>query len=133
MKPLLLDTNVLIKFFRGDKTIVDIISGYEKIVLPTIVLGEYKAGVDSKTTGGQRQLDVLDAFLDSPSVTVVPLTEDVASVYARLFRVLKGNGTPIPQNDMWIAACVVESGATLLSFDGHFANVPLMDVRILEA
>ena len=133
MKPLLLDTNVLIKFFRGDKTIVDIISGYEKIVLPTIVLGEYKAGVDSKTTGGQRQLDVLDAFLDSPSVTVVPLTEDVASVYARLFRVLKGNGTPIPQNDMWIAACVVESGATLLSFDGHFANVPLMDVRILGA
>ena len=132
MKPLLLDTNVLIKFFRGDKTIVDIISGYEKIVLPTIVLGEYKAGVDLKTTGGQRQLDVLDAFLDSPSVTVVPLTEDVASVYARLFRVLKGNGTPIPQNDMWIAACVVESGATLLSFDGHFTNVPLIDVRILE-
>ena len=41
-------------------------------------------------------------------------------------------GTSIPQNDMWIAACVVESGATLLSFDGHFANVPLMDVRILD-
>lgn len=132
MKPLLLDTNVLIRFFRSDKKIADIISGYEKIVLPTIVLGEFKAGVDPKTTGGQRQLAVLDTFLDSPSVAVIPVTEDVASVYARLFRVLKENGTPIPQNDMWIAACVVESGATLLSFDGHFANVPLMDVRILD-
>ena len=56
MKPLLLDTNVLIRFFRSDKKIADIISGYEKIVLPTIVLGEFKAGVDPKTTGGQRQL-----------------------------------------------------------------------------
>ena len=132
MKPLLLDTNVLIKFFRSDKKIADIISGYEKIVLPTIVLGEFKAGVDPKTAGGQRQLAVLDAFLDSPSVAVIPITEDVASVYARLFRVLKENGTPIPQNDMWIAACAVDAGATLLSSDAHFASIPLLDMHIVE-
>ncbi len=130
MKPLLLDTNVLIRFFRGDRKIAEIISGYEKIVLPTVVLGEFRAGVDPMAVGGRRQLDVLDAFLDSPSVGILPITEDVASVYARLFRVLKQNGTPIPQNDMWIAACAVESGATLLSFDGHFAKVPLIDLRM---
>ena len=132
MKPLLLDTNVLIKFFRSDLRIASIITAYEKIVLPTVVIGEYMAGVDPKTTGGQRQLEVLSAFLDSSAVKTFPVTEDVASVYARLFRTLRVNGTPIPQNDMWIAACAIESGATLLSFDRHFENVPLIDVRIVE-
>ena len=132
MKPLLLDTNVLIKFFRSDLRIASIISAYEKIVLPTVVIGEYMAGVDPKTTGGQRQLEVLSAFLDSSAVKTFPVTEDVASLYARMFRTLRVNGTPIPQNDMWIAACAMESGATLLSFDRHFENVPLIDVRIVE-
>ena len=132
MKPLLLDTYVLIKFFRSDFRIANIISAYEKIVLPTVVIGEYMAGVDPKTTGGQRQLEVLSAFLDSSAVKTFPVTEDVASVYARLFRTLRVNGTPIPQNDMWIAACAMESGSTLLSLDRHFENIPLIDVRIVE-
>ena len=49
MKPLMLDTNVLIRFFRSDCKIADIISAYEKIVVPTVVLGEFKAGADPQT------------------------------------------------------------------------------------
>jgi predicted nucleic acid-binding protein len=75
---------------------------------------------------------VLESFLDSPSVGVIPVTEGIASVYARIFRVLKANGTPIPQNDMWIAACAVDAGATLLSSDAHFASIPLLDMHIVE-
>ena len=131
MKPLMLDTNVLIRFFRSNRKIADIISTYEKIVVPTVVLGEFKAGADPKTACGQRQLEVLDSFLDSPSVSIIPITEDTASVYARIFRVLKANGTPIPQNDMWIAACAMDSGAMLVSSDGHFAAIPLLDMRIV--
>ncbi len=133
MKPLLLDTNVLIKFFRSDRKIAHVISMYEKIVLPTVVLGEYRAGVDANTKDGQKQLEVLESFLDSPSVKVLAVTEEVASVYARLFRVLKKNGTPIPQNDMWIAACALESGATLFTFDRHFASIPLIEVQVVES
>jgi len=132
MKPLMLDTNVLIRFFRSDRKIADIISAHEKIVVPTVVLGEFKAGADPKTSCGQKQLEVLESFLDSPSVSIIPTTEDIASVYARIFRVLKANGTPIPQNDMWIAACAMDAGATLISLDGHFANIPLLDMRIVE-
>ena len=132
MKSLLLDTNVLIRFFRSDRKISDIISAYEKIVVPSVVLGEFKAGADPTKTFGQRQLEVLESFLDSPSVGVIPVTEDIASVYARIFRVLKANGTPIPQNDMWIAACAVDAGARLLSSDAHFASIPLLDVHIVE-
>ena len=132
MKPLMLDTNVLIRFFRNDRKIADIISAYEKIVMPTVVLGEFKAGADPKTASGQRQIEVLESFLDSTSVGVIPVTEDIASVYARIFRVLKANGAPIPQNDMWIAACAVDAGATLASSDGHFASIPLLDIRIVQ-
>ena len=130
MKPLLLDTNVLIKFFRSDQRIAHIISAYEKIVLPTVVIGEYMAGVDPKTAGGQRQIEVLTAFLDSPAVKTFPVTEDIASVYARLFRALKANGTPIPQNDMWIAASALEHAADLATHDEHFQHVPMLTVII---
>lgn len=65
-------------------------------------------------------------------VAVFPIMRKTGEFYARIFSFLKSAGTPIPTNDMWIAACVVESEATLLSFDGHFTNVPLIDVRILE-
>ncbi len=132
MKPLLLDTNVLIKFFRSDEKIAHVISKHEKIVLPTVVLGEYRAGVDANTKDGHKQLEVLESFLDSPCVSVIDVTEEVSAVYARLFRVLKKNGTPIPQNDMWIAACALEHGATLFSFDRHFASIPLIKVHIAE-
>ena len=132
MKPLLLDTNVLIRFFRSDRKIADIISTFEKIVIPTVVLGEFKSGVDPLTVGGRRQIEVLDAFLDSPSVDIIPVTEDVSSAYARIFRTLKANGTPIPQNDIWIAACAIDAGATLISSDSHFAKIPLLDIRIIE-
>ena len=132
MKPLLLDTKVLIRFFRSDRKIADIISTFEKIVIPTVVLGEFKSDVNSLTVGGKRQLEVLDAFQDSPSVDIIPVTEDVSSAYARIFRTLKANGTPIPQNDIWIAACAMDAGATLISSDGHFAKIPLLDISIIE-
>ena len=127
MKPLLLDTNVLIKFLRGDKKIAKVVPTYEQILVSTVVIGEYKAGIDSETAVGRQQLSALEMFLDSPAVKIVEVTEDVADLYARLFRVLKANGTPIPQNDLWIAACAITKGAVVYSLDAHFGNVPLLE------
>ena len=76
---------------------------------------------------------MLESFLDSPSVGIAPVTEDVASVYARIFRVLKANGTPIPQNDMWIAACAVDAGAMLITSDIHFSSILLLDIQLVQS
>ena len=127
MKSLLLDTNVLIKFLRGEEQIAKIIAGYETVVVPTIVIGEYKAGVDPDTKAGRIQLSMLESFLEDVAVKVVEISEDVADAYARIFRVLRKNGTPIPQNDLWIAACAITKGAVVSSSDSHFANVPLLE------
>ena len=128
MKPLLLDTNVLIKFLRGDRKIAKVVSIYEEILVPTVVIGEYKAGVAGETAAGRQQISVLEMFLDSPAVKVVEVTEDIANAYARVFRVLKAKGTPIPQNDLWIAACAVDSAAVVYSLDEHFGAVPLLEL-----
>ena len=127
MMPLLLDTNVLIKFLRGNEKIAKVVSTYEQILVPTVVIGEYKAGVAVETAVGHQQLSALEMFLDSTAVKIVGVTEDVANAYARIFRVLKANGTPIPQNDLWIAACAITKGAVVYSLDTHFSNVPLME------
>ena len=127
MKPLLLDTNVLIKFLRGNEKIAKVVSTYEQILVPTVVIGEYKAGVAVETAVGHQQLSALEMFLDSTAVKIVGVTEDVANAYARIFRVLKANGTPIPQNDLWIAACAITKGAVVYSLDTHFSNVPLLE------
>ena len=127
MMPLLLNTNVLIKFLRGNEKIAKVVSTYEQILVPTVVIGEYKAGVAVETAVGHQQLLALEMFLDSPAVKIVGVTEDVANAYARVFRVLKANGTPIPQNDLWIAACAITKGAVVYSLDTHFSNVPLLE------
>ena len=127
MMPLLLDTNVLIKFLRGNEKIAKVVSTYEQILVPTIVIGEYKAGVAVETAVGHQQLSALEMFLDSSAVKIVEVTEDVANAYARIFRVLKANGTPIPQNDLWIAACAITKGAVVYSLDTHISNVPLLE------
>ena len=71
-------------------------------------------------------------YLAANFKAVVVGTTGWDDIRAQVVDTFRREGTPIPQNDIWIAACVMESGATILSFDGHFANVPLIDVRILE-
>lgn len=130
MKSLLIDTNVLISLFRGDENIAAEIGAYDRVLVPTVVIGEFKAGINAAVKAGKAQQRQLDEFLDSAAVSVIPVSEDVSDAYARIFRVLKANGTPIPQNDMWIAACAVETGATLYTKDAHFSLIPLLKVIV---
>ena len=37
---------------------------------------------------------------------------------------LRRQGTPIPTNDLWIAATALETGARLISYDARFQHVP---------
>ena len=126
MKKLFLDTNVIIRLLRGEVGVAEKIAAFDRIMISTVVLGEYKAGIDLGTSAGRAQKSALEEMLDSASVEIVPITEDTSDEYARIFRVLKEKGTPIPLNDIWIAAQTMESGAWLYTGDSHFASIPLM-------
>jgi tRNA(fMet)-specific endonuclease VapC len=52
--------------------------------------------------------------------------------YAALYRQLRQQGTPIPTNDMWIAALVLQHSLALFARDTHFDVLPQL-MRVREA
>ncbi len=63
-------------------------------------------------------------FLDAPNVSTLTISDATTTIYAEVFRKLRQTGTPIGTNDMWIAAMTLERGASLLTLDADFSNVP---------
>ena len=131
MKRLVIDTNLLIPLlWRGD-TGEPFFDEYDEIILPAIVLGEFKAGL-FPTKAGDRNRSVLEVFLQKATVRVVPVTDRTADLYAKVYQALRKEGTPIPQNDMWIAASALEHGADLATHDEHFRHVPMLTVIVVD-
>ena len=123
MKPLVLDTNVLIRFLERGGDYVETFSRFDRLLIPAAVDGEYRAGIDAATRPGQRRQTAFDALLESSAVEYIPVGREVSSEYAQVFRQLQEKGTPIPQNDIWIAATALVRHAPLCTFDDHFKNV----------
>ena len=94
------------------------------VVVPAIVCGEFETGAQGKTRRENVALSAFNGFLELSHVSVLPVTRRTGRIYARLFTELKRTGTPIPTNDIWIAACAVECSGILLSNDHHFSAVP---------
>jgi tRNA(fMet)-specific endonuclease VapC len=118
----LLDTNAYSALMRGHAEVADRVRRAEDVLLSTIVAGELLFGFRA----GERfrkNLAELEAFLDNPYVTLVPVTYTTADRFGRVAAALRAKGRPIPTNDMWIAAHAMETGAELLSFDQHFEAV----------
>lgn len=118
-----IDTNAYAELARGNTHVRSILEAADRVLVPAIVLGELHSGF---ALGSQRDRNrnTLSVFLSAPGVAVVPVDTAVAERYGELVRVLRKRGTPIPTNDVWIAATVLETGSRLLSFDSHFADVP---------
>ncbi|MBI3401117.1 MAG: PIN domain-containing protein [Acidobacteria bacterium] len=76
---------------------------------------------------------MLDDFIAEPFVDVLDATPSVARHYGRVFSTLKRAGTPLPTNDIWIAAATIDCGGTLLTFDRDFERISGMDRMVLQA
>jgi predicted nucleic acid-binding protein len=123
IRRLTLDTSAYSHFRRGHREVLERLATAQEIILPTIVLGELHGGFRS----GSRFLEneaSLERFLEEPFVSVVDVDREVAARYGELFAALKRKGTPIPTNDIWIAAIVLVTGTHLLTFDDDFKQVP---------
>ena len=68
MKKLFLDTNIIIRLLRGEVEVADKIATFDRIMISTVVLGEFKAGIDLATSAGRAQKSALEELLDSASV-----------------------------------------------------------------
>ncbi len=117
-----IDTSAYSHFKLGDRDVLDILDSAEWIGVSTIVLGELWTGF--LLGGGLRRNEVeLREFLENPVVEVLEVDPDVARVYAEIVVELRKAGSPIPTNDIWIAAAAARAGATVLTFDSHFKAV----------
>ncbi len=131
MKKILLDTSAYSALFRGDDQVKSILQEAEEISMTPVILGELLSGF----SGGRfefRNRQLLREFLATPRVRVHSLDGDTSERYAAIWLHLRRDGTPIPTNDLWIAASAMQHGLTVLTADRHFLKVPQVLARILD-
>lgn len=118
----LLDTNAYVALRRGNEAVAEAVRSAEKVVFSAIVAGELLHGFRNGTRAQENTRD-LARFLEQPEVLFAAVGWDTADRFGRIATGLRKQGTPIPTNDVWIAAHAMEIGADLISFDRHFGHV----------
>lgn len=119
---IMLDTSAYVGFKRNDVELVERIVGAEQILFSPVVLGELMFGFHNGTRF-KENMDDLNSFLEHESVQLVPIGKITSDRYSRIAAQLKRQGTPIPTNDIWIAAQAMEHGAELITSDQHFKKI----------
>lgn len=119
---LILDTNIYVGFKLEYPELVEYLTSASSIIISPIVLGELQFGFRYGTRFN-RNMEELNKFLEHPAVTLIEITEVTSDRYSRIAAQLRKQGTPIPSNDIWIAAQTMESGAELVTMDHHFENI----------
>jgi predicted nucleic acid-binding protein len=120
---LALDTNAYVRAARGEAPQERILRAADGIALPFVVLAELRAGFAAGNRG-RRNEAALATFLGSPRVEVLFADEQTTHHYARVFAELRRRGTPIPTNDLWIAALCLQHDLPLLTGNAHFERIP---------
>lgn len=122
MTRLCIDTSAYSHFMRGEAAVVAHLDRASWVGVPSIVLGELWTGFLLGDRPDENDAE-LEAFLSRDVVNEVTVDVEVARIYAEVVVDLRRAGTPLPTNDLWIAACAVRSGSTVISFDRHFSEI----------
>ena len=124
---MILDTNGLSAVAEGESALEPILRKAAQIAIPVIVLGEYRYGI-SHSRKRKHYERWLAEYL--PTFRILDVDERTTLSYSAVRTELKRAGTPIPSNDVWIAALCRQRSLPLLSRDRHFDAVA--GIRRLE-
>ena len=122
MKKILLDTSAYSHLRCGSEEVLDALSHADVVYLSVFVLGELYAGFKGGSKEGTNR-ELLERFLKRATVRILIATKETAEVFAEIKHTLKQAGTPLPLDDIWIAAHAIETGSVLVTFDSHFSKV----------
>ncbi|MCK4603265.1 MAG: type II toxin-antitoxin system VapC family toxin [Deltaproteobacteria bacterium] len=128
---ILLDTSAYAMFKQNIADAVEIIVRAELILISPIVLGELMFGFRNGTRF-KKNMGELNNFLEHEIVELLQIGEITSDRYSRIAAKLKSKGTPIPTNDIWIAAQAIEYGAELITSDRHFEKIDGLVYTILK-
>ena len=129
---IVLDTNIYCDFAEGLPDAVNALATYgEYIFIPSIVMGELSFGF---MNGSRQQFNEkkLQQIINRLKIEIIDVNKDVARRYAIIYLSLVKKGAKIPINDVWIAACCMEVGGTLLTRDKHFEFVDQIESIVLK-
>ena len=130
---LVLDTNVYCDYAEGIPNVVDYMAIHgEDIFLPSIVMGELTYGF-MKGTRQKFNEKKMQEIIKKLQVEIIDVNQNVSRKYALIYLSLVKKGTKIPINDVWIAACCMEVGGTLLTRDRHFQHVEQIEAMVLNS
>ena len=117
-----LDTNRYVDLCRGVEETARLVASAEAVLLPFIVVGELRAGFALGRRNAENER-VLRRFLMKEGVEVLFADDQTTLHYASVFRQLRLQGTPIPTNDIWISALVLQHNLALHDRDRHFDHL----------
>jgi tRNA(fMet)-specific endonuclease VapC len=129
---LVLDTNIYSDYAEGLPAVVNFLAIHgEEILLPSIVLGELSYGFmkGSRQRFNERKLR---EFIRKLQSAIIDVNHNVARKYGIIYLALVKKGAKIPINDVWIAACCMETGGTLVTRDRHFRNVEQIETVVIN-
>jgi tRNA(fMet)-specific endonuclease VapC len=126
------DTSAYSQFKRGDQQVVQLLDRADWVGVPVVVLGELWLGFLLGSRAARNQAE-LAAFIDHAAVEPLPVDEEVARIYAEIVVDLRKAGTPLPTNDIWVAATAARAGATVLTYDAHFTAIKRVGSLVLAA
>jgi len=120
---ILIDTNRYCDFCEGDSSALEVIQKATRLYLPFVVIAELRSGFLCGTQS-RRNEKYLTMFLNSARVEALYPDENTTHHFAQIFAQLRLQGTPIPVNDIWIAALAVQHDLIVYSRDRHFDCLP---------
>lgn len=123
----ILDTNIVIALFAAEESVVQNVKQAELIMIPSIVIGELYYGAYNSKLVSENILKIQEF---TQSVIVAQCDSETGRYYGQIKTELKRNGTPIPENDIWIASLGIQNHATLITRDKHFNNISNLEVGI---
>jgi len=124
-KSVLLDTSVVVRHFRDGNALAAHLAAFEELYLPQTALAELYAGA-FRSARPEKNLEQIERFLEA--VDVLLPDESTPKLYGRISAQLAQAGTPIPQNDIWIAAIALQSDLPLATCDAHFEQVEHLQI-----
>ncbi len=127
-----LDTSAYSQFKRGEPEVTGLVDGAEWVGIPSIVIGELYVGFLAGARRARNEEELAE-FLANPVVDEIPVDREVARIYAEIVTALRRAGTPLPTNDIWIAATSARVGSPILTFDEHFEAVGRVGTVLLQA
>ena len=132
MSRILLDTSAYSAYAGGHPDLQEPVRRASAVHLSVVVVGELLAAF---LKGGRRRQNEtsLREFAAEPRVRVLSLDEETAVRYAAIRDYLRLQGTPVPVNDVWIAATAAQHGRRLLTLDAHFLQIPQVIVDFFES